>query len=255
MFPPVPKNAAPAQGPRAPRKKPSPPLAGAPDSGPSRGAGARAAAGDRAPVDARTRLLDAALRLIRERGYTATRVDDLCAAAGVTKGAFFHHFESKEALGVAAAEHWSCGTGALFAAAPYRKKTDPLDRVLEYVQFRRALLRGEPSEFTCLAGTMVQEVYGTSPAIRDACAASITGHAGTLVADIEAARKKYAPRAEWTAESLALHTQAVLQGAFILAKATGGPRLAEESVDHLDRYLRLLFGRPPRRTSPAAPDD
>ena len=41
--------------------------------------------------------------------------------------------------------------------------------------------------------------------------------------------------------SLALHTQAVLQGAFILAKANGGPEIAAESVDHLIRYLELLF--------------
>jgi TetR/AcrR family transcriptional repressor of nem operon len=42
---------------------------------------------------------------------------------------------------------------------------------------------------------------------------------------------------------LALHTQAVLQGAFILAKATGGAGVAADSIDHLTRYVRLLFGR------------
>lgn len=194
--------------------------------------------------DGRTRLLDAALAVIRAKGYSATRVEDVCAAAGVSKGAFFHHFATKEALAIAAAHHWSEVTGALFAAAPYRALADPLDRVLAYIDFRRQLIRGRLPEFTCLAGTMVQEVFETAPAVRDACAASITGHAGTLVADIEAARAKYAPDADWSAESLALHTQAVLQGAFILAKATDGPRLAEESVDHLARYLRLLFRRP-----------
>ena len=45
-----------------------------------------------------------------------------------------------------------------------------------------------------------------------------------------------------TAASLAAHTQAVLQGGFILAKATGDPDLARESVDHLIRYVRQLFG-------------
>ncbi len=194
--------------------------------------------------DGRTRLLDAALAVIRAKGYSATRVEDVCAAAGVSKGAFFHHFATKEALAIAAAHHWSEVTGALFAAAPYRALADPLDRVLAYIDFRRQLIRGRLPEFTCLAGTMVQEVFETAPAVRDACAASITGHAGTLVADIEAARAKYAPDADWSAESLALHTQAVLQGAFILAKATDGPRLAEESVDHLARYLRLLFRHP-----------
>jgi TetR/AcrR family transcriptional repressor of nem operon len=48
----------------------------------------------------------------------------------------------------------------------------------------------------------------------------------------------------WSAASLALHTQAVLQGAFVLAKTKGGPAIAEERVDHLNRYVRLLFAAP-----------
>jgi TetR/AcrR family transcriptional regulator, transcriptional repressor for nem operon len=64
----------------------------------------------------------------------------------------------------------------------------------------------------------------------------------TLEADIEEAMRARAMSPEWTAKSLALHTQAVLQGAFILAKAKGGPEIAVESVDHLIRYLKLLFG-------------
>jgi TetR/AcrR family transcriptional regulator, transcriptional repressor for nem operon len=191
---------------------------------------------------AKLKLLDAALSAIRTKGYSATSVDELCAAAGVTKGAFFHHFRSKEDLAVAAAEHWSATTGALFAEAPYHDHADPLDRVLGYVAFRKALLQGGVPEFTCLVGTMVQETYETAPAIRDACDRSISGHAATLEADIEAAIRDRGMSPDWTAGSLALHTQAVLQGAFILAKAKGGPGIAADSVDHLTRYLKLLFG-------------
>ena len=66
---------------------------------------------------ARQKLLDAALSVIRTKGYAATTVDELCAEADVAKGSFFHHFKNKEALAVAAAEYWSDRTGALFAAA------------------------------------------------------------------------------------------------------------------------------------------
>ncbi|NNU81036.1 TetR/AcrR family transcriptional regulator [Halovulum dunhuangense] len=190
---------------------------------------------------ARTRLLEAARDVIRSRGFAATTIDDLCTAAGVTKGAFFHHFDSKEALGVAAAVHWAETTAAFFAAAPYHDHEDPLDRVLGYVDFRKQIIAGDLAEFTCLVGTMTQEVYGSHPAIRDACAASIFGHAATLEPDIEAAMRARGIAADWTAASLAAHTQAVLQGAFILAKATGDSAIARDSVDHLGRYIEMLF--------------
>ena len=195
---------------------------------------------------ARHKLLNAALSLIREKGYSSTSVEDLCTEAGVTKGAFFHHFKSKEALAVAAANHWSEITGALFETAPYHQHSDPLDRIRGYLDFRKAILKGEIATFTCLVGTMVQEIYGTHPHLRKACEASISGHAATLEADIAEAMKRYRLSASWTAESLALHTQAVLQGAFILAKAKGGAAVAAASIDHLHRYIELLF-QPARR--------
>ena len=197
--------------------------------------------------DARTRLLEAARDVIRSKGFTATTVSDLCEAAGVTSGAFFHNFKSKEAMGVAAAEYWAETTSEFFRAAPYHAHKDPLDRVLGYIDFRGAIIDGELAEFTCLVGTMAQEVYRTHPDIRDACAASILGHATTLESDIAAAVASRGIRADWTPASLARHTQAVLQGAFILAKATGDREVARESVDHLRRYIELLFQTAPSK--------
>ena len=199
------------------------------------------------PGSARDKLLGAAVAVIREKGYAATSVDELCFKAGVTKGGFFHHFPSKDSLAVAAANRWSEVSDAVFAAAPYHRFDDPLDRLLGYLDFRKAMLRGDVAEFSCLAGTMIQEAYGTHPDIRDACYATIGGHAATVETHIADAMKRYRIRGPWTAESLALHTQAVLQGAFILAKGKGNARVVEASIDHLRRYVELLFRRPARK--------
>jgi TetR/AcrR family transcriptional repressor of nem operon len=192
-------------------------------------------------ISTKEKVLQAALGVIRSKGYAAATVDDLCAAAGVTKGTFFHYFKTKEDLAVSSAEYWSQVTGQLFASAEYHKHADPLDRILGYVDFRKELIRGGIPDFTCLVGTMVQETYGSHSEIRDACRDSIFSHAGTLEKDIEDAKRLYAPQASWTAASLALHTQAVLQGGFILAKAADSASLAVQSIDHLKRYLELLF--------------
>lgn len=192
--------------------------------------------------DARARLLDAAVSVIRTRGYDATSVEELCAAAGVSKGAFFHHFRSKEDLGTAAAAHFLAWLEGLFARTGWRDHADPLDRVLAYIDVRTAILRGEIPHFTCLLGMMVQEVYATHPALRAACETGIRRHLAPLQAEIEAAMAARGVTG-FTAESLALHIMAVIQGGFVLAKATGGPAPAIESVRHLRRYVELLFGK------------
>jgi TetR/AcrR family transcriptional repressor of nem operon len=92
---------------------------------------------------------------------------------------------------------------------------------------------------------MVQEIYDTQPAIREACNQSISGHAATLIPDIEEAMRQRGIRDSWTAESLALYFQASIQGAFILAKAKQNPDVAVAAIDHLRRYIELLFSRPP----------
>jgi TetR/AcrR family transcriptional repressor of nem operon len=196
-----------------------------------------------AKIDTRTRLLDTAVHVIRAQGYSATTVDDICREAGLTKGAFFHHFKTKQDLAVAAADHFSAMAEQLFGTAPYNALADPLDRVLGYIDFRAAIIDGPLPEFTCLLGTMVQEAYDTHPAIRHACDTHIGVNAARVAKDIDAAKARYAPDAAWRADSLALYTQAVLQGAFVLAKARGDPEVARDCVAHLRRYIEQLFNR------------
>ncbi len=193
------------------------------------------------PSDSRTRLLDAALGVFRQKGYTATTVDDLCRAAGVTKGSFFHHFESKEAAALQTIAHWNAVTGTLFAEAPYWRIEDPRERLLAYLDFRARIVQGKLAAFTCLLGTLVQETFASHPALQQACGAGIEAHAQTLAPTIAAAQQQFAPDADWSAESLARHLQTVLQGAFIQAKASNDAAIVFDAIAHLRRYIAHLL--------------
>jgi TetR/AcrR family transcriptional repressor of nem operon len=202
--------------------------------------------------DPKHKLLNAALHVIRAKGYAAATVDDICRQAGVTKGSFFHHFKSKDDLALAAAAYWGEMTEAFFAAAPYHRLPDPLDRLLGYIDFRAEILKGELADYTCLLGTLVQETYATHPDIRAACDVVLSRHIAILARDVEAAKKLHAPGAAWSAQNVGTFIQSVLQGAFIFAKAKQGPEVVRESLAHLRLYLGALFNRPqtanPRET-------
>ena len=195
-----------------------------------------------APASAREKLLEAGVKLVRQRGFAGTSVDQLCSEAGVPKGAFFHHFASKEALGVALADYWSSSTGAFFAAAQFHQLADPAQRVLGYIDLRIALIAGPVESFSCVAGTM-QEAFLSSDAIRAACNANILGNAAALEADLTAAIAQSGASGV-TVASLARHIQAVIQSAFVLAKAEGKLGLAHaarEHLLHLRRYFEMLL--------------
>lgn len=169
----------------------------------------------------RTRLLEAATGLMLAKGYAGTSVDEVCSRAKLTKGAFFHHFEDKEHLARALVDKWArdrrTGHERMFGDDP-----DPLQRVLNYTEevARRAedgtLLKG------CLMGTFAQELQSV-PAIRKSCDQGFEEWIDQLARQIELAKERHAPRAKEDPRALAELFIAHVEGAILLAKASGNP--------------------------------
>lgn len=179
----------------------------------------------------RDRLIGATIDLIRQKGFESTRVDDICATAGVSKGAFFHHFANKEAVAIAAAKAWGQGANAMFDAR-LAEYADPRAFVLAYLDLRIALLTGEAYDYMCYAGTLVEEVWHTHPAVLKAAAAAVTGHIDWL-------SPRIAPlTGPARADELSALIQAMVQGALILAKADGSPERARTCLADLKTYIQ-----------------
>ncbi|MFZ5879808.1 MAG: TetR/AcrR family transcriptional regulator [Chloroflexota bacterium] len=73
--------------------------------------------------ETRTQLMNSAIKLFSTQGFKSASVDDICKDAGVSKGAFYHHFESKQALFLALLDGWLHTIDSAIEAA--REKSAP----------------------------------------------------------------------------------------------------------------------------------
>ena len=119
-----------------------------------------------ASENAREKLIASATELIRRNGYVATTVNEICAAAGVTKGAFFHHFASKEALAETCLDLWRQQFAGLLAGAPFQSVADPVERLVAAMDFFIRLFSNPQAVKSCLAGTVAQETSESNPVLR-----------------------------------------------------------------------------------------
>jgi len=175
------------------------------------------------------------------KGFVATTVDEICEAAGLTKGSFFHYFESKEALGQAVLDRFVASRYQSIQAAPFSKNSDPLQRVYGYLDFVIKMSQEPSVRKGCLLGSFAQDLSETHPDIRKSCARHFTGWAELLKQDLDKAKAKYAPKARFDTSSLAEHFIAVFEGSIILAKSKRDPELFEKNLRHFKRYLKNLF--------------
>jgi TetR/AcrR family transcriptional repressor of nem operon len=178
------------------------------------------------PVTKR-KLLDAGVRLMRAKGFNGTSVDDICVAAGVTKGGFFHYFNSKE--------------------APFRKLPDPLDRVFGRLDFAKESMcdRGRLTK-GCLIGVLAQELSFTHPELRGLFEKAFSQLADDVEGDLAEAKSTHRPDAEFNPRDLAMLYISILQGSMMLAKASDSNAILLANIEQFRRCLESLFRKPRR---------
>jgi TetR/AcrR family transcriptional repressor of nem operon len=194
--------------------------------------------------ETKRKLLDAAAELMRSNGYNATTVDDICAAAGVTKGGFFHYFKSKEEIAKAALLRFYEGRFQTSLNAPFRKLEDPLDRVLGRLDFAIEAFT-DPKHRTkgCLIGMFAQEMSFASQELRAAAGEILERHARDFEEDLVAAKLSHAPAMDFDAYQIARLYVSTYQGGLMMAKASGSSAVLVENINQFRRYLLMLFGK------------
>ncbi|MBX3396386.1 MAG: TetR/AcrR family transcriptional regulator [Phycisphaerae bacterium] len=184
---------------------------------------------------AKERIIRQAIELFRRTGFLATTVDQVCAAAGVSKGAFFHHFGSKEELAEACLSRWCSMLQEMEQEAPFCRHPDPLEKLKGAMEFHIGVFESPDVIKSCLAGTTVQEVSETHPRLREASNACFTAGRIRFAALIDGAAAACGKPVD--SSSMAALWLATMQGALLLYKASNDSMVIRSTLSQVRDYI------------------
>jgi len=194
----------------------------------------------------RERILDAAQALVLQQGLAGTSIDDVLSAGETSKGAFFHHFPTKNHLARALVERYAEADVTFledFMTRAEAVSSDPAEQLVAFIRlFEDAADEMVSQQPSCLYVSYVYEKQlfddGTIGVIADV----LLAYRRRLEEKIAAAVELHPPSFPVDAVALADHVTVTFEGAFVLTRALGDPSLMRQQLELVRRYVGLLFG-------------
>ena len=178
-------------------------------------------------------------RVALTKGFPATTVDEICELAGVTKGSFYHHFASKDDLGVAALESYFQDVVAAFSQGEWTAIEDPVARLHAFVAHGGDVCVGPVMAYGCLIGSYALDLSTSWPDLRERLStmfAALRDFVANLVREAAAARG-----VAIDAEAFGDQFLTVIEGSIVLAKAHAEPTMPKRQMALLGQHLELLL--------------
>jgi TetR/AcrR family transcriptional repressor of nem operon len=191
--------------------------------------------------DVRERILREASRLMLSKGYTATTVDEICAAAGVTKGSFFHYFASKERLGEEALDVFFRMLDRCFSDGTFMSRRDPLERVFGYLRNIVDLSTSGTIPKSCLIGNFAQELSDVNPNIRERCSRYFDDWIKGFTMLLDAAAEQHGIAGKIDTRSIGEYLVSVIEGTIVVYKAQRDEDLLDRNITHFTAYIQGVF--------------
>lgn len=201
--------------------------------------------------DTRTQILDIAEKAVLEKGFDATSIEEIVAAAAISRGGFFYHFKDKNALARAMLERYIDAENALFDDIFSRANElndDPLHAMLIGLKLLAETLNDMPSGHPgCLIAAATYQDRLFDSGVRELNRRAVLGWRTRFRDMLKAINDRYEPREEVDLDALGDMVSGVVEGGIILQRVLGEPPMVAAQVMQLRTYIKLLF-------TPARPD-
>lgn len=198
----------------------------------------RKAGARRDPEGTRERLLNAAFQEVYKSGFQGTDLDTILDAAGVTKGALYHHFESKEALGYAVVDEVLSEITREKWLAPLQGAANPLAALANI--FTSTSLRAEHVAGGCPVNNLAQEMSPLDEGFRKRLGRVFAIWHGAVAGALRAGQKLGQVRRNIDADETATFLMAAYEGYISLSKNAQDARLLRDGNKAITRYLETL---------------
>lgn len=204
----------------------------------------------------RERLLEAANELVLRHGFAATSLEQILKRTGVTKGAFFHHFPSKDALALALVDRYLEEERRLEEATLKRAErltSDPLQQVLIAIGLLEEMFAGLDAPHPgCLVASYLYQNDLMTPEITARTRKAFAHWREVIAAKLSAAARQRTPRIPLDYEALGDLPNTLIEGALILSKLYDNPKFVAGQLRLLRNWLEVLFGAEAPPEKPAA---
>jgi len=195
--------------------------------------------------ETRLRIMDAAQAMILNQGYGGTSVDQVINSVGLTKGAFFHHFNSKSDLAKALIQRYADEGIKVFADTlerSHKLSDDPLQQLLILVGLYIEVFDGLAEPYAgCLMASYVYELQQFDDDVRPIINMEMFHWRKVLTAQIDRIKLRYPPREEVDSAALADMFLSTFEGAFVISKALGEPEVTAAQLTLYKTFLEALF--------------
>ncbi|MGH2940969.1 MAG: TetR/AcrR family transcriptional regulator [Solirubrobacterales bacterium] len=191
-------------------------------------------------AETRGRIVDAAARLIFERGVAGTGMEDIKEAAGVSSSQLYHYFADKQALVHAVIVHQS--EAVVAGQEPLLGKLDSLDALRAWRDQAVSIERQLQCKGGCPIGTLAGELAETDPDARADIAAGFARWEGAIAQGIKVMHERGEMPASVDPDRLALALLAAHQGGLVLTQVRRDPAPLEAALDEMIDHVAELLG-------------
>jgi TetR/AcrR family transcriptional regulator, transcriptional repressor for nem operon len=195
--------------------------------------------------DTRERLLELAEAAILEKGFSATSIDELIAAAGITKSGFFYHFKDKNELAKELMQRYIATNDAILDDIMRRAdelNDDPLHGFLVSLKLFAELLADLPGGHPgCLVASFCYQDQMFSGDIRELTRAGVEGWRKRFRDRLEKISERYPPRIPVNIDELADMANALVDGGIIMTKVFKDATILPKQVLLYRDLIRMIF--------------